>query len=309
MRYKCRTITIAAGILAFALWCPAARAELNFCNSTPLTVQTALGEPVEGKWLSEGWWSLKPGECATVLAGNLKNRYYYAFAETPGSKWKWTGDTPFCIRYGSAFTLWDDSCGADDYRNFIKIDTGDATGFDYWFNCPDCIDQRIVNAVRINIPWLQGLANQAAPLSYRTNDWQDIGPVDIQYGVSRSPFTINVDGNRVSVSARLSYWLSVSHTRLLIRTGLGSCGVDEPEPTADVTLTTIFGITPEGKLASKTRTNLSFPSRCNLTMFDIDATGYVQDVAQPQLDRIAATIDSRIGEINVSKVLKPGDLY
>ncbi|HET7287755.1 MAG TPA: DUF4403 family protein, partial [Pyrinomonadaceae bacterium] len=150
----------------------------------------------------------------------------------------------------------------------------------------------------------------SAPLTYSTNDWQDIGPVDMQYGVSRSPFTINIDGNRVSISTRLSYWLSFSHTRVFgFRTGLGSCGIDEPEPTADVTLTTIFGVTTEGKLASKTRTDLRFLSRCNLTMFNIDATDYIRDFAQPQLDRIASTIDSRIGEINVSKVLKPSDLY
>ena len=311
MTYRFRTITFALGLLAFALWSPVAHAQLHFCNSSPLTIQTVLGEPAGGgKWQSEGWWTIKPGDCATVVV-KLTNRYYYAFAETPGGKWKWTDDdSSFCVKYGAAFTLGENDCSAEDYRDFDKIDTGDATDFYHWFSCSDCIDRRIVDAVKVNIPWLQGLANQAAPLTYQTDDWQDIGPVDIQYGVSRSPFTLNVDGNRVSISARLSYWLSFSHTRLFgIRTGLGSCGIDEPEPTADVTLTTIFGITPQGKLASKTRTDLEFPSRCYLTMFNIDATDHVRGFAQPQLDRIAATIDGRIGEIDVSRVLKPSDIY
>ena len=310
MRYRNHTITLAIGFLAFAFWCPVAHAQLNLCNSSPLTIQTALAEPAGGgKWQSKGWWTINPGDCVNVL-GTLTNRYYYAFAETPGSRRRWTGDASFCVKYGAAFTLGEDSCSGEDYRDFSKIDTGDATSFYFWFDCADCIDRRIVEAVRINIPWLQGLANQSAPLNYRTDDWQDIGPVDIQYGVSRSPFTINVNGNRVSISTRLSYWLSFSHTRVFgFRTGLGSCGIDEAEPTADVTLTTIFGITPEGRLASKTRTELQFVSRCYLTMFNIDATDHIRGFAQPQLDRIASTIDSRIGEINVSKVLKPSDLY
>jgi RHS repeat-associated protein len=47
----------------------------------------------------------------------------------------------------------------------------------------------------------------------------------------------------------------------------------------------------------------------SLTEFDIDATGYVQQVAQPQPDRAASTIDNRIGEIDVSRVLNARDLY
>lgn len=167
-----------------------------------------------------------------------------------------------------AFNIVHPNCQPDAMRRFSRIDTGTANSFYHWFSCPaGCLDSRLVNAVQINARWLEGLANQAAPLSYRTNDWQDIGSVDIQYGVSRSAFSLNINGNQISISTRLSYWLSVSHTRLFgIRTGLASCGIDEPEPTADVTLTTIFGITQEGKIASKTPTSLSFPSRCKLTV-------------------------------------------
>ena len=303
-----RRIIIAIGFLTPLFWCPSARAELNFCNGSPLTIYAAVGQSVGQTWQSEGWWKINPGDCSTVVGGDLQQRYYYAFAQTPGGKWKWTGDTSFCVRSAS-FTIPIGSCEAEASRQFVKVDTGDSKSLNYWFNCPDCLDQQLVNAVRVNLGWLENLAHNAAPLSYRTNSWQDVGPADIQYGVSRSRFNISLNGNQVSISTRLSYWLSVSHTRFLGRTGLGSCGIDEPEPVADVTLTTVFGITPEGKLSSKTRTSLSFPTRCNVTMFNIDATGYVQDFAQPQLDRIAATIDSKIGEIDVSRVLNPKDLY
>jgi uncharacterized membrane protein len=298
------------GFFVLFLFSSPARAELRFCNIAPLTIQTAVGRYVADKWQSEGWWTLKSGECANVVGGDLTQRYYYAFAETPGSRRKWVGDTPFCIKYGSAFTIVDDRCTSDALRNFDKIDTGGVRSFTYTFSCSQCLDSRLVYAVQRNLPFLEGLANNAAPLSYRTNDWQDVGPADIQYGVSRSPFHLNINGNEVSISTRLSYWLSVSHTRMLgIRTGLASCGINEPQPTADVTVRTIFGITENLKLTSKTYTNLSFSSRCNLTIFNIDATPYIQQVAQPQLDRIASTIDSRISEIDVSRVLKVNDLY
>jgi uncharacterized membrane protein len=302
-------LMIVTGFLIL-LTCPSVQAELNFCNGAPLTIETVLGEPTAGNWQSRGWWTLKSGECANVLGGDLTNRYYYAFAQTPGGKWKWRGEIPFCLGYPGPFALQQSDCSPDMLQNFSTVDTRESKSFYYWFTCPECLDSRLVNAIRLNVRWLEGLANQAAPLSYRTNDWQDIGPADIQYGVRRSPFSITVNGNQVSISARVAYWLSVSHTRLFgIRTGLASCGVDEPEPTADVKLTIIFGITENGKLTSKTRTELSFASRCNLTVFNIDATGYVQEVAQPQLDRAASLIDSRIGEIDVSRVLKVKDLY
>jgi len=303
-------ITLPLVFLALFLFCPTARAELNFWNLSPVTIQTAMHKQgAGGKWQTEGWWTIKPGERVTVIGGDLTNRYYYAYAETPGGKWKWEGSTELCVRY-EEFTIVDNTCEADSLRKFDKIDTGDATSFDYKFNCPLCMDPGLVNAARQNIPFLEALANSAAPLQYRTNDWQDIGPVDIQYGVSRSPFRLSVYGNCVTISTRLFYWLSVSHTRLFgARTGLGSCGVNEAQPWADVTIRVIFGVTPDGRLASKTWPILSFPSRCNLTIFNIDATGYVQKIAWTQLERLAATIDTRIGEINVSQFVNVKKLY
>lgn len=300
-------------VVLFLLSSPV-HAELKFCNIAPLTIQTAVGEYVAGKWQSEGWWILNSGECKNVVGGDLSQRNYYAFGETSGGRRKWAGDGSsndryFCIRYGSTFTSEKDKCPASEFRKFALIDTGDAKSFTYTFSCPSCLDSRLVNAVQRNIPFLDALAHNAAPLSYRTNDWQDVGPADIQYGVSRSPFSLSINGNEVSISTRLSYWLSVSHTRFFVRTGLASCGVDEPQPNADVKVRTIFGVTESLKLTSKTYTYLSFSSRCNLTIFNIDATPYIRQVAQPQIDRIASTIDSRIGEIDVSRILKASDLY
>jgi uncharacterized membrane protein len=291
-----------------SLLCPCARAELNFCNSAPLTIDTAVGESVGGQWRTRGWYSIKPGECATVVGGNLTSTFYYGYAETPGAKWVWSGSQPMCAT-SAAFTIVHPRCGADDLKKFVKIDNGAAQSFNYWFTCAEC--PGVTNAIQPYIPYLEQVANQAVIQAWRTSDWVDIGPVDIQYGFTRSPFRLTINGNQISVAVRIAYWLSVSHViPILGRNGLASCGVDEAQPEADITLTTIFGVAENGRLASKTRiTNLSFPTRCNLTMFNIDATGYIQNAIQPQLDGLTAAIDSRISQLDVSRFVNVGALY
>lgn len=58
--------------------------------------------------------------------------------------------------------------------------------------------------------------------------------------------------------------------------------MDEPEPQADISVTTVFGITEEGKLSSGTHASVSFLTACNLTMFNIDARDRIQSAVQPQ---------------------------
>src|ERR1035438_2716220 len=141
-------------------------AELNFCNSSPLTIEAAVGYPAGGQWFTEGWFSLAPGDCGVVVAGNLTNRYYYAYAQTAGGRIHWNGELPMCTA-GSAFRIPHAICTADSQRqDFSKIDTGGAASFDYSFSCPDCLDQSLVSAVRQYVPYPGQLADAQAPLSY-----------------------------------------------------------------------------------------------------------------------------------------------
>jgi uncharacterized membrane protein len=298
-------ILFAAQFFSFGL-----RAELNFCNSTPLTIETAAGYPAGDQWFTEGWYIIQPGECATVLAGDLTNRYYYSFAQTSGGKFRWNGNFSMCTAH-EAFTIRHAECDSASQEPFTQIDIGNAHAFNNWFTCPNCLDQSLVSAIRRYVPYIEQLANQQAPLSYRTPGWQDIGPVDIQYGLSRGAFQIGFDGNRISISTRISYWISVSNDLPIIgRNGLASCGVDEEEPVADITIETIFGVKNDGHLHSKTRiTNLSFPNPCNLTFLNIDARGYIDEAVRPQLDRLAAAVDSQMASIDVSPLVNVGRLY
>lgn len=290
---------------------PQVRAELNFCNGSPLTIYAAVGEPNGGGWRSRGWYKITPGECSTVVGGDLGNRYYYGYAESDrGARWKWEGDIRMCTSSPSAFAIQGFDC-AQESHGFVQIDVAGSTNYNHWFTCPDCLDAGLIDAIRRNTGFLEQVANSAAPLSFRTGDWVDIGPVDIQYGVSRGPFRIAIEGNQVKVATRISYWLSVSNViPILGRNGLAQCGIDEAEPYADIELTTIFGVDSDGHLASKTRlTELSFPTPCNLTVANIDARPHIEQAVTPQIDRLTSTIDEQIRRIDLSTFLDYTKMY
>jgi hypothetical protein len=142
-----------------------------------------------------------------------------------------------CTSSPNAFTIRGFDC-AQESHGFPQVDVAGSTSFDHWFTCPHCLDPALMNAIRRNTGFLEQVANSAAPLSFRTNDWMDIGPVDIQYGVSRGPFRIAIEGNQV-----------------------------------------------------------------------VDARGYIQQAVEPQIDRLASTIDEQIRSIDLSGFLDYTRIY
>ncbi len=48
-----------------------ARADLRMCNNTSNRVSVALAYTDGQGWVSEGWWTLKSLDCATLLRGAL----------------------------------------------------------------------------------------------------------------------------------------------------------------------------------------------------------------------------------------------
>jgi uncharacterized membrane protein len=283
-------------------------AQLTFCNASPLTMEMAVGYPSGTQWFARGWYVLDSGECGVVVSEPLTNRYYYGFAQTAGGGMAWPGTQPMCVS-GNKFTLPNGSCD-EAVKNFEMLDVGNQRSFSHAWNCTDCVDANLANAVNSLVPVLTNLANEQAPLNWRTTDWQDIGPVDIQYGVSRGNFAINITANTVLITTRVSYWLSVSNNLPIVgRNGLASCGVNEPQPIVDVTIEITLGMKRDGHLHSKTRNQLSFSTPCNLTIANIDVRSYIKAVVQPQVDRLASALDARIATVDLSSVLDPGAFY
>ena len=57
-----------------------AHADYRVCNKTHILANVALGVDSGEQFSTEGWWTLSPGECATVIANPLKYRYLYLYA-------------------------------------------------------------------------------------------------------------------------------------------------------------------------------------------------------------------------------------
>ena len=72
----------AFGLVLAALLANAATADAEFsvCNKTRILVNVAMGVEAGDDFETEGWWTVTPGACATLIRGPLKSRYVYLYA-------------------------------------------------------------------------------------------------------------------------------------------------------------------------------------------------------------------------------------
>lgn len=113
-----------------------ARASFRVCNDSNEKISSAVAyySSEYGYAISEGWWSLTPGECKTALGGDLKVQYVYVYAENNDSSDTWSGDYKVCVNPSDPFTLYDAQHKCPfEYRNFRQVDTGNYKTFTYTF--------------------------------------------------------------------------------------------------------------------------------------------------------------------------------
>jgi uncharacterized membrane protein len=82
----------------------AAYADLTFCNRTDQAAGVALAFKIKNMWTSNGWWTIKPGQCKAIIFGNLEEGPYYFHAQHYSVGGKWSGKHEFCTDRGS-FTI------------------------------------------------------------------------------------------------------------------------------------------------------------------------------------------------------------
>jgi uncharacterized membrane protein len=120
---------LTAAFSALLLTLIPAEAGLQVCNKANVATEVALGR-FDGKaWGSEGWWTIPPQRCLTLIQGPLDARYYYLYG-TDGGSGTWGGDTGFCTASGRAFKITGrGGCAARGYdrKGFFEIDTKDKT--------------------------------------------------------------------------------------------------------------------------------------------------------------------------------------
>ena len=108
-----------------ALWPLAAQAEFRVCNDSGVSRSLAVAYGSDGAWISEGWWVIAPGDCATAISGPLKQRYIYWRATAAGQDFAHDGYM-FCTT-AEPFTIeGDENCAERGFETagFRMADTG-----------------------------------------------------------------------------------------------------------------------------------------------------------------------------------------
>lgn len=108
-----------------------AHAGLSICNKAGRAATVALGRFDGTQWLSEGWWTIAPSKCESLIGTPLVARFYYLYA-TDGGAGSWSGTRNFCTAAKDKFSIVGrDRCIGRGYdrRGFFEIDTGQASNY------------------------------------------------------------------------------------------------------------------------------------------------------------------------------------
>ncbi len=110
-----------------------AAADLEICNNTGYLASVAIGYSSGDTWVSEGWWNIEGGDCATVVDGDLPLRYYYLYAEHDEVGGGWSDEYYFCTSDNKFTIVGDTNCESRGYNTtgFVEIDTEDALDFTF----------------------------------------------------------------------------------------------------------------------------------------------------------------------------------
>lgn len=121
-----KPLLIAGALFSPMLAASAAHAEFRVCNGTQNLVGVAVGYRAEEGWITEGWWQVPAGTCATLIEGELQSRYYYLYAEDAARGGRWTGDINMCVAENEFKIVGVKDCFARGYQQmgFKEYDTG-----------------------------------------------------------------------------------------------------------------------------------------------------------------------------------------
>ena len=84
------------GVLAVLQASPAA-AEFAVCNQSFDVVNVAIGQFERNSFVTRGWWTVGPNQCANVIKEKLDARYVYVFAQDVFGNAILNGATIMCV--------------------------------------------------------------------------------------------------------------------------------------------------------------------------------------------------------------------
>ncbi len=113
-----------------------AEAGFAVCNKTAIPARVALGRFDGTDWTSQGWWTVQPHKCRTLLTGALVSRYYYLYA-SDGGPGSWAGSRSFCVSGEERFRIAGRAACARrgyDRKGFFLVDTGQKPDYTQWLS-------------------------------------------------------------------------------------------------------------------------------------------------------------------------------
>lgn len=79
------------------LWPSLAQAEFAVCNQSFDVVNVAIGQFESDTFVTRGWWTVGPNQCANAIRERLESRYIYVFAQDVFGNVILNGSTPMCV--------------------------------------------------------------------------------------------------------------------------------------------------------------------------------------------------------------------
>jgi uncharacterized membrane protein len=109
-----------------------AHAQLEICNRTAAPYSLAIAYETDADVVSQGWWTVAPDKCETVITGELKRRYFYHYAISRPLNVEWNGSFTFCVDDDPQFRITGASdCEQRSFRTlgFRQIDVGTSKSY------------------------------------------------------------------------------------------------------------------------------------------------------------------------------------
>jgi uncharacterized membrane protein len=104
------------------------RADFRVCNKTRSLINLAIGTNAGDDFVTEGWWTVTPGSCATLVRGRLTGRYVYLYATDIDGADVLKGTVSMCIDRGKFKAYGIENCWRRGLQavTFAEVDTLDS---------------------------------------------------------------------------------------------------------------------------------------------------------------------------------------
>jgi uncharacterized membrane protein len=100
-------------------------ADFRVCNKTRSLINLAVGTNAGDEFATEGWWTVTPGSCATLVRGPLTGRYVYLYATDIEGVDVLKGAVSMCIDRGKFKVYGVENCWRRGLQavTFAEVDT------------------------------------------------------------------------------------------------------------------------------------------------------------------------------------------